>query len=733
MDEMFGQYKLEALIGRGGMGEVYRAFDTVRGRTVALKRLRVELAVDPDFQARFRRECRLAARLREAHVVPIHDFGEIEGHLYLDMRLIEGVDLGTLLAQQGPLPPHRAVDIVSQVAQALDAAHEDGMVHRDVKPSNVLIAAGDFAYLLDFGVVGALGVSHGSLTMTGATIGTLDYMAPERFQHGPVDQRADVYSLACVLHEALTARPPFHGDGLAAKIHAHLNIDPPAVSVGHTGVPPGLDPVIARGMAKDPNERYGTAGALAAAAREAFAAPPPTTAAPSGEAIPTPRLGAGPQAHSDPQWSSEWRSSRWRSSQWPAESGQLPAPAPSPVPNVEPTPATVPEPGWPVVADQPSTTRPTASGPPSRSEPSGPGSAPRGKHRPSWVRSGLVLLAVLLLAAAGAGGWYLASGPGRATDTVVREAVRTTGENPFTPPVGTDQPNVTPPPNSGGTFAGNTEGLYGGTMNNSSCDAQKLTGYLQSHPDKGAAWAGVLGIMPAQIPGYVAGLTPMILRSDTAVTNHGYVDGHATTVHSVLQAGTAVLVDDRGVPRVKCYCGNPLTPPSASAKRTYSGPAWPGFSPTDVTTIQPSNVVINVFVVVNIANNQVILRRQGDTTAAKDTVAPGSVVPGSPYSPSTGATTAGPRYPGSSQASVYPTPGSNASSPAGAPGSPGSQSPAPQPPTSQPPGTSYESPSRGSSSNYPTTSSYSPSSGGSHSSAYSSAPKPTRSSGGTSP
>jgi serine/threonine protein kinase len=190
--ETFGHYRLEGLIGRGGMGEIHRAFDTVKKRVVALKRLPRYLATDSDFQARFRHEAKVAAQLREPHVIPIHDFGEIEGQLFLDMLLVEGIDLGAHLARHGPLPPDRAVDVVGQVAEALDAAHAEDLVHSNVKPSNVLLARSergdaDHVYLVDFGIMRAAGETRGTST----TAGSLAYMAPERFLGTRVDSRID--------------------------------------------------------------------------------------------------------------------------------------------------------------------------------------------------------------------------------------------------------------------------------------------------------------------------------------------------------------------------------------------------------------------------------------------------------------------------------------------------------------------------------------------------------------
>jgi hypothetical protein len=270
--ERFGHYELEQLIGRGGMGEVWRAQDTTRNRPVALKRLHPHLADNVEFQTRFRREAALVARLNEPHVIPIHDYGDIDGRLYIDMRLVEGIGLDLLLHAHGPLSPARAVDIVSQTAGALAAAHGAGLVHRDIKPSNVLLTneganGRDFVYLVDFGV--AHTIEGTAMTATGFTVGTLAYMAPERFDgHG--DHRVDVYALGCLLHEALTAVPPFPVEGLPALLKAHLNTPPPRPSARRPELPAALDAVVATAMAKNPDDRYPSATALALAARDAI-------------------------------------------------------------------------------------------------------------------------------------------------------------------------------------------------------------------------------------------------------------------------------------------------------------------------------------------------------------------------------------------------------------------------------------------------------------------------------
>src|SRR3984893_10834670 len=188
--EQFGPYRLRRLVGRGGMGDVYEAEDTVRDRTLALKLMSETLSRDPVFRMRMQREARTAGRLQEPHVVPIHDFGEIDGQLYVDMRLIDGSDVATMLKRYGPLSPPRAVAIVRQVGSALDAAHAAGILHRDVKPENILVSADAFTYLVDFGIASA--TSDDKLTQIGTTVGTAKYMAPERFGESEVTHRADI-------------------------------------------------------------------------------------------------------------------------------------------------------------------------------------------------------------------------------------------------------------------------------------------------------------------------------------------------------------------------------------------------------------------------------------------------------------------------------------------------------------------------------------------------------------
>ena len=271
----FGGYQLIELLGRGGMGEVWRAHDTVIDRIVALKILPADISRDEVFQRRFLREAHAVARLNNPHVVPIHTHGEIDGRLFVDMRLIEGRNLQSVL-DDGPLPPVRAVHVIEQIAKALHAAHEVGLLHRDVKPSNILIDDDDYAYLIDFGLV--LTADERGLTTTGGVVGTFRYMAPERFKTeeigaSPIDARSDIYALACVLYECLTAEHAIRGYTLEQQIGNHLVAPPPRPSDINPALPRGFDMVIAKGMAKRPSDRYDTAVELARAAREALSTP----------------------------------------------------------------------------------------------------------------------------------------------------------------------------------------------------------------------------------------------------------------------------------------------------------------------------------------------------------------------------------------------------------------------------------------------------------------------------
>ena len=539
---MFAGYRIEELIGRGGMGVVYRATESRPNRVVALKVVAPDLAGDVRFRERFLRESEVAASIEHPNVLPVLRVGEENGILFIAMRFIPSWDLAALLRAGGALEPGHAARIVDQVADALDCAHERGLVHRDVKPANVLVEfrpRGEHAYLTDFGLTkhaSSIGLSTG----TGMVAGTIDYMAPEQLRGERVDARADIYSLGCTLFEMLTGRVPYSRDQPHAVMYAHVDAPVPRVSDVVAGLSPGFDQVIARALAKNPDDRYHSAGdlglaAMAAAEGKPVAVPERTVAAgaaaPQGEFVDR-RTTAEPDQNKHPQdrhLGARWWQRWWL---WAGVSGLL-----------------------------------------------------------------IVLVGVVVLISSAGG------------SDVILQPSASSGKDPFT--MSLASPSV-PVKNggvsqvSGGTKAteslsGSAPGLYGGTGNQSVCDARALVAFLSVHPDKARAFAGVLGIQPGQIASYVAGLTPVLLREDTRVTNHGFADAQATTLQSVLQAGTAVLVDNHGVPRVRCACGNPLTEPTAlPSAPTYVGIRWQDFHETRIVAVAPSPRPVTNFTVVNV-------------------------------------------------------------------------------------------------------------------------------------
>jgi len=264
----FDGYLIKRELGRGGMGVVYLAEQLRLGRDVALKAIAAELSTDAGYKARFQREARLAASLDHPNVVPVFEAGEAEGLLYLAMRYVDGTDVARLLAREGRLEPVLAASTVRQVAAALDAAHQKGLIHRDVKPANILVASGHdgnpHVYLTDFGIAKDSAANTG-LTHTDEWVGTLDYVAPEQFEKGRVDARADIYSLGCVLFQMLSGSIPYDGTAMQ-KMWSHANEAPPSLAETDPDLAKAFDPVIGRAMAKPPEERFPSAGDLARAA-----------------------------------------------------------------------------------------------------------------------------------------------------------------------------------------------------------------------------------------------------------------------------------------------------------------------------------------------------------------------------------------------------------------------------------------------------------------------------------
>jgi YVTN family beta-propeller protein len=278
---IFAGYQIDGVAGEGGMGVVYRATEIALQRPVALKLIAEDFSGDRKFRERFQRESMLAASIDHPNVIPVYEAGEVDGELYIAMRFVDGTDLLHAVGREGPLTPQRAVRIVSQVAAALDAAHRRGLVHRDVKPGNVLLTGeGDeeHAYLTDFGLVKTLEGDAPGMTTAGTFVGTLDYSSPEAIQGQTADARSDVYSLACVLFFALARKSAFLRDSNVATMFAHVNEPPPSLIEAAPDVPPALAEVVAKGLAKNPDERQQSAGELARAAQQALTAPaPPST------------------------------------------------------------------------------------------------------------------------------------------------------------------------------------------------------------------------------------------------------------------------------------------------------------------------------------------------------------------------------------------------------------------------------------------------------------------------
>ena len=278
---VLADFEIKDVVGRGGMGVVYRAVELSLGRPVALKLIAPHLADEEGFRERFVRESRLSASIDHPHIVPVYGAGEADGVPYIAMRFVEGVNMRVAIASAGRLEPPRVVRLIQQVASALDAAHERGLVHRDVKPANVLISrhtGAEHAYLTDFGVTKRRNATEGA-TATGQFVGTVDYVAPEQLRGETLDGRADIYSLGCVLYQCLTGEVPFPREDDVARLFAHLSDPVPELSERVPDVPAGLSAVVRRAMAKAPEERFQTAGELGRAALEACAL--------AAEAVPT--------------------------------------------------------------------------------------------------------------------------------------------------------------------------------------------------------------------------------------------------------------------------------------------------------------------------------------------------------------------------------------------------------------------------------------------------------------
>ncbi|WP_197522080.1 serine/threonine-protein kinase [Mycobacterium gordonae] len=591
--QVFAGYVVERLLGVGGMGTVYLARHPNLPKLVALKLLsRAMTDDDDDVRARFLREADHVARLDHPNIVAVYDRGDQDGQLWIAMQYIDGSDAAEAV-REGPLPAARAVRIIAETAKALDFAHNADVLHRDVKPANILLTrptAGEpeRVLLADFGIAKALDGRAG-LTATGMFTGSLQYAAPEQFDPSiALDARADEYALGCTLYHLLTGSVPYPGRSPEQWMYGHLHLPVPLPSQSpaaqRAGFPAGMDAVIERAMAKNRDDRYPSCAALAGAAQYALD---------SAVDVTTPASRPG---------------------------------VPEEIPQLRSSDA----------------------------------ARPVNRSKRKWLIASLV---VLLIAALGTGVVLFRNvfSPKATGGELVLAAATDPGANPFMPPVGLPPPSNTQPPptlpprGDGAPVAtqslpGDREGLYGGTLNNAECDRDKMIAFLSTHPAQAGAfvealnsdpslyWTGGRPLTAADIPTYLRELTPMLLRLDTRVTNHGFDGTHPTTLQSVFQAGTGVFVDAHGVPRVRCYCGNPLTAPVAlTGDPEPVGAAWAGYRPAALAAIQPSPATIANFVLVDVVTGQAFNRPAG-TTGADDTARSQPVAPPqpAPTTPGTG-------------------------------------------------------------------------------------------------
>jgi tRNA A-37 threonylcarbamoyl transferase component Bud32 len=614
--EQLGRYRAERRLGTGAFATVWLAHDDALDAQVAIKVLADNWAHDDDIRRRFMEEARILWRLDSDRIVRVHAVDTLaDGRPYFVMdyadlgsladRMRTRVDAGQQYSQA------EALAIAIEVAEGLTVAHGLDIVHRDLKPSNILyrtVAAhtGDARtermVLADFGIARSM---EGTVATTIAA-GTPHYMAPEQAE-GRADRRSDVYGAAVVLYELLAGQLPYPGESVGQVLRAQLTTTPPPMSTLRDDVDPRFDAVLARGLATDPDDRYGSVVEWADALR-AIRDDPAEVGAAGGETA---------VRSEDP------RATRTNVSAGSAASAGAGVAAAAGGGGVAAAAGGAAGGGsGPLVP----------SGPPPSGGSAGAGGSGGGTGARTRRKNQRVVAAVAIVLLVGlVGGIALATGGGGSKKAsaaeIARESFDSTGSNPFTGTVVV--PNVTIPktiPNVPGaptfppklttagaptTIPASTPGLYGGTQQLSVCDVKQMLTFLQSNPDKAAAWAKVLGIPTAVIPTFVDDLTSVILRSDTRVTNHGFANGQATELQSVLQAGTAVLVDRFGVPVVRCYCGNPLTPPKTVDTPAYTGPSWPGFDPGRVVVVErPTTPIINI-VLINILTGTTFQRPVG--------------------------------------------------------------------------------------------------------------------------
>jgi hypothetical protein len=625
-----GRYRVEQILGTGAFGTVWLGYDETLDARVAIKVLAENWARDESFHRRFIEEARILWRAESDYVVRVHTVDELpDGRPYFVMDYADKGSLQDRMKGRFDRGESFSVDealtISRQIAEGLRVVHALGIAHRDLKPANIMYRSlpehtggggGERLVLVDFGIAK-------NLAGTGATTiatGTPYYMAPEQTE-GRADRRSDVYSAAVVLYELLARAVPYPYESVGQLIRAQSAQSFTPLHELRSDVPPRLNDAITRGLKVEPEARFADADAWLAALdddHEDRPVPAPEAPAPAagGMTMSPAEMRAQQAAGLAAAGLAGGVADVAGASPAAAASAASGAAGPPPPPRQPPPPPT-----------------PAQAPPPSR---------PPRRRRGRLV---VTLIALVALLATGIGAVLATSdktADGPNSREVFGEPIASLGRNAFAPPVTPNAAELAfanpslaglePPvrklpslrlpkidlarlrPGKVGipSVSGATPGLYGGTNLLSVCDAKKLVSFLQTNADKARAWAKVIGVGVDSIPAYVAGLTDVILRADTRVTNHGFANGKATFINSVLQAGTAVLIDRFGVPVVRCKCGNPLTPPQTLAARPQViGTTWPGFSLPQTVVIVASNKPVASFTTANVLTGAPLVRRPG--------------------------------------------------------------------------------------------------------------------------